>query len=268
LSNFHDAKPFCEDSFMTRPKLVIGNWKMNGSRSSNAELLSDLKTAAPHPTVHVAVCVPHVYLADVARELAGSSLAVGAQDCSTHESGAYTGEVSAAMLADCGGQYVLVGHSERRAQHAESDVLVAEKAQIALKHDLTPVVCVGETLSERESGQTEAVVQRQLSAVIQVLGTKISQIVVAYEPVWAIGTGLTATPEQAQAVHAFLRQLLAKATDQAGVIPLLYGGSVKADNAASLFVQADIDGGLIGGASLKAADFKAIAAAAVHKAAV
>ncbi len=247
---------------MTRPQLVIGNWKMNGLRASNAELLAALKAAPPHPSVQVAVCVPHPYLADVARELANTPLAWGAQDCSAHESGAYTGEVSAAMLADCACRYVLVGHSERRAQHAESDALVADKAKAALKHGLTPVVCVGETLSERQAGQTEAVVQRQLSAVINGLGSDLPQIVVAYEPVWAIGTGQTATPEQAQAVHAFLRQQLAAATDQAALMPLLYGGSVKADNAAALFAQVDIDGGLIGGASLKATEFTAIVAAA------
>jgi triosephosphate isomerase (TIM) len=248
---------------MTRSRLVIGNWKMNGLRSSNAQLLSALKAAQPQPAgVQVAVCVPAPYLADVARELTGSNLAWGAQDCSAFESGAYTGEVSAAMLADCACRYVLVGHSERRAQHAESDALVADKAKAALAQGLTPVVCLGETLAERQSGQTESVVQRQLSAVITTLGAQISRVVIAYEPVWAIGTGQTATPEQAQAVHAFLRQLLAAVTDQAAVIPLLYGGSVKADNAASLFKQADIDGGLIGGASLKAADFMAIAAAA------
>jgi triosephosphate isomerase (TIM) len=247
---------------MTRPKLVIGNWKMNGLRASNAELLGGLKAAAPHATVQTVVCVPHVYVADVVRELAGTRLAVGAQDCSAHDSGAHTGEVSAGMLADCACQYVLVGHSERRAQHAESDVLVAEKAKVALKHGLTPVVCVGETLSERQADQTEAVVRRQLSAVIDRLGSYLPHIVVAYEPVWAIGTGQTATPEQAQAVHLFLRQQLAAATDQAAVMTLLYGGSVKADNAKTLLAQADIDGGLIGGASLKAAEFMAIAAAA------
>ena len=189
-------------------------------------------------------------------------IASGAQDCSAHESGAYTGEVSAAMLSEYGCRYVIVGHSERRAYHAESDQLVADKAKIALAHRLTPIVCVGETLAEREAGQTDAVVKRQLSAVIHTLAHCISQVVVAYEPVWAIGTGRTASPEQAQAVHALLRSQLKAASEKAGEMKILYGGSVKADNAATLFGQADIDGGLIGGASLKASDFVAICRAA------
>jgi triosephosphate isomerase (TIM) len=186
----------------------------------------------------------------------------GAQDCSVHESGAYTGEVSAAMLAEFGCHYVIVGHSERRALHAETDQQVADKAKAALAHKLTPIVCVGETLAEREAGQTDAVVKRQLSAVIHTLGHCISQIVVAYEPVWAIGTGKTASPEQAQAVHALLRAQLHAASQTSDEMLILYGGSVKADNATQLFAQADIDGGLIGGASLKAADFAAICKAA------
>ena len=245
---------------MTR-KRVIGNWKMNGSRASNATLLDALKAASPW-SCEVAVCVPHPYLADTALSLQGSSIAWGAQDSSAHEKGAYTGEVSPAMLAEFGCTYVLAGHSERRQYHGESDGLVAEKAKLALAHRLTPVVCVGETLAEREAGQTEAVVKRQLSAVIHALGHCIGQVVVAYEPVWAIGTGRTASPEQAQAVHAVLRAQLRAASQRADDIPLLYGGSVKADNAASLFSQPDIDGGLIGGASLVAADFDAICRAA------
>jgi triosephosphate isomerase len=244
-----------------RRKLVVGNWKMNGNRASNAELLAALRAAGPW-VAEVAVCVPTPYLADVALSLQGDSMAWGAQDCSAFESGAYTGEVSAPMLAEFGCRYVINGHSERRALHAESDQLVADKAKTALAHRLTPIVCVGETLAEHEAGQTDAVVKRQLSAVIHTLGHCISQIVVAYEPVWAIGTGKTATPEQAQAVHAVLRAQLKAATGQADGMKILYGGSVKADNAAALFSQPDIDGGLIGGAALKAQDFAAICRAA------
>ncbi|HNK18886.1 MAG TPA: triose-phosphate isomerase [Piscinibacter sp.] len=242
---------------MTRRKLVVGNWKMNGTRVANIELLAAIRAEGPF-AAEVAVCAPFPYLADVALSLQGSNIGSGAQDCSAHESGAYTGEVSAAMLAEYGCRYVIVGHSERRAYHAESDQLVADKAKIALAKGLTPIVCVGETLAERETGQTDAVVKRQLSAVIHTLGHCISQVVVAYEPVWAIGTGKTATPEQAQAVHALLRAQLKAASGKAGEMKILYGGSVKADNAATLFSQADIDGGLIGGASLKASDFVAI----------
>ena len=244
-----------------RRKLVVGNWKMNGNRAANAELLAGINAAGPWDA-GVAVCAPFPYLADVALSLQGSRIQWGAQDCSAHESGAYTGEVSAAMAAEFGCHYVIVGHSERRAYHAESDQLVADKAKAALAHKLTPIVCVGETLAERDAGQTDAVVKRQLSAVIHTLAHCISQVVVAYEPVWAIGTGKTATPEQAQAVHALLRAQLHAATQKAGEMLILYGGSVKADNATQLFSQADIDGGLIGGASLKAADFAAICKAA------
>lgn len=246
-----------------RRKLVVGNWKMHGSRAANAQLLAGLKEAGPW-NADVAVCVPFVYIAETALALTGTSLVYGAQDCSAHEQGAYTGEVSSAMLADVGCRYAIVGHSERRAYHAESDQLVADKAKAALAHGVTPIVCVGETRAEREAGQTEAVVKRQLAAVIHTLGHCCGEMVVAYEPVWAIGTGLTATPEQAQAVHAVLRAQLHAATDRAGVMRILYGGSVKADNAAELFSQPDIDGGLIGGASLKAADFSAICRAAAH----
>ena len=246
---------------MSRRKLVVGNWKMNGTRASNAELLATLKAAGPWGA-EVAVCAPYPYLADVVLSLQGSGMSWGAQDCSAHEPGAFTGEVAAAMLADFGCRYVITGHSERRALHAESDQLVADKAKAALAHGLTPIVCVGETLAEREAGQTDAVVKRQLSAVIHTLAHCISQVVVAYEPVWAIGTGKTATPEQAQAVHALLRTQLMAATQKAGEMKILYGGSVKADNAPALFSLPDVDGGLIGGASLKAADFIAICRAA------
>ena len=246
-----------------RRKLVVGNWKMHGSRAANAQLLAGLKEAGPW-NADVAVCVPFVYIAETALALTGTSMVYGAQDCSAHEQGAYTGEVSSAMLADVGCRYAIVGHSERRAYHAESDQLVADKAKAALAHGVTPIVCVGETRAEREAGQTEAVVKRQLAAVIHTLGHCCGEMVVAYEPVWAIGTGLTATPEQAQAVHAVLRAQLHAATDRAAVMRILYGGSVKADNATELFSQPDIDGGLIGGASLKAADFSAICRAAAH----
>ena len=240
-----------------RRKLVVGNWKMNGNRAANAELLAGLKAAGPW-VAEVAVCAPMPYLGDVALSLQGGAIGWGAQDCSAFESGAYTGEVSASMLAEFGCRYVLAGHSERRAMHYETDQLVADKAKAALAQRITPIVCVGETLAEREAGQTDAVVKRQLSAVIHTLGHCISQIVVAYEPVWAIGTGKTASPEQAQAVHALLRAQLKAATGHASEMKILYGGSVKADNATTLFGQADIDGGLIGGASLKAGDFAAI----------
>ncbi|HMM87525.1 MAG: triose-phosphate isomerase [Gammaproteobacteria bacterium] len=245
----------------TRRKLVVGNWKMHGSRKGNAELLEGIVGARPFGC-DVAVCVPFPYLAETAVALAGSDLRWGAQDCSAHEQGAYTGEVSAGMLHEFGCRYVIVGHSERRAYHAEGDPLVADKAKAALARGVTPIVCVGETLAQREAGETEAVVKRQLSAVIHTLAHCASEMVVAYEPVWAIGTGRTATPAQAQQVHALLRAQLQAATPHAPGMRILYGGSVKPDNARELFAQADIDGGLIGGASLKAADFVAICRAA------
>ena len=200
--------------------------------------------------------------AQVQAAAAGTVVAVAAQDVSQHEAGAFTGEVSAAMLKDFGVRYTLVGHSERRQYHGETDAVVAEKAQRALAAGITPIVCVGETLQEREAGQTEAVVKRQLAAVIHLNGHCISEVVVAYEPVWAIGTGRTATPAQAQAVHAVLRAQLAAASEHADRIRLLYGGSMNAGNAAELLAQPDIDGGLVGGASLKAPDFLQIIAAA------
>ena len=244
-----------------RKRLVVGNWKMNGSRASNAALLEALKHAGALPS-EACVCAPALYLEQAAAALRGSSIAWGAQDCSAHRGGAYTGEVSAPMLAEFGCSHVIVGHSERRALHGESDALVAAKAEQALAAKLVPIVCVGETLDEREAGQTAEVVERQLRAVVELLGTAAASIVVAYEPVWAIGTGKTASPEEAQAVHAHLRSVLHAATQRASSLRILYGGSVKADNAAELFAQPDIDGGLIGGASLKAADFIAICQAA------
>jgi triosephosphate isomerase len=244
-----------------RATLVVGNWKMNGSRSANAALLAALRASAPFPG-GVAVCVPAPYLGEVAAALQGSAIAWGAQDCSSHDSGAFTGEVSAAMLAEFACRYVIVGHSERRALHGESDALVAEKAARALAAGLTPIVCVGETLAEREAGETAAVVARQLGAAIARLGDAIGDTVIAYEPVWAIGTGKTASPAEAEAVHAHLRTRLATLSPRAAAVSILYGGSVKPDNAASLFGQPNIDGGLIGGASLNAEHFAAICKAA------
>lgn len=241
---------------MGRKKLIAGNWKMNGSLAANAALMGELLAGIGQPACDVAVCVPAVYLAQVQLLLAGQGgIALGAQDVSQHESGAYTGDVSAAMLKELGARYVIVGHSERRQYQGETDAQVAIKAQRALAAGLTPIVCVGETLREREQGETESVVSRQLSAVIQLNGERLADLVVAYEPVWAIGTGRTATPEQAQTVHAALRALLAAADSQTAGVRILYGGSMNAGNAAELLAQPDIDGGLIGGASLKARDF-------------
>jgi triosephosphate isomerase len=243
-----------------REKLVVGNWKMNGGLAANAALLGDLVAGwAGAPGRQVAVCVPYPYLVQAQAALQATPIAWGAQDVSEHASGAYTGEVSAGMLAEFGCRYAIVGHSERRQFFGDTDAIVAAKAKAALGAGLTPIVCVGELLSEREAGTTDAVVLRQLDAVLAALGADATRIVVAYEPVWAIGTGRTATPDQAQAVHATLRARLTKAG--AGDIALLYGGSVKADNAVALFGRPDIDGGLIGGASLKAADFLGIARA-------
>lgn len=240
---------------------------MNGSLAANEALLTALAQGLTvPPACEIVVCVPAPYLAQVhALKSAHANLAVlelGAQDVSAHASGAYTGEVSAAMLKDLGCRYVIVGHSERRQYHGETDALVADKAKAALASGITPIVCVGETLDEREAGRTEEVVKRQLAAVIHANGHCISEIVLAYEPVWAIGTGKTASPEEAQEVHAVLRAQLKAATDQSARVKILYGGSMNADNAALLLVQSDIDGGLIGGASLKAVDFLKIIAAA------
>ncbi|HET9823606.1 MAG TPA: triose-phosphate isomerase [Burkholderiaceae bacterium] len=246
---------------MARKQLIVGNWKMHGSHTANAELLAGIVGGRPY-LADVAVCVPFPYLSEAAVALAATDIRWGAQDCSAHEQGAYTGEVSAAMLQEFGCRYAIVGHSERRQYHGESDALVADKAKAALARGVTPIVCVGETLAQREAGETEAVVKRQLSVVIHTLAHCAGEMVVAYEPVWAIGTGRTASPEQAQAVHALLRAQLAAATPRAADMKILYGGSVKPDNAATLFAQPDIDGGLVGGASLKAADFVAICRAA------
>ena len=244
-----------------KQKLIAGNWKMNGSLSANEALLRAVQAGAA-TGCQVAMCVPSVYLSQVQSLVAGSGIWLGAQDVSAHEQGAYTGEVSAAMLRDIGVRCCIVGHSERRQHHSESDALVAMKAKQALAAGITPIVCLGETLAEREAGMTADVVRRQLAAVIHLNAHCISEIVLAYEPVWAIGTGKTASPEQAQQVHALLRAQLRAATVQADRVSIVYGGSMNAANAASLLAQPDIDGGLVGGASLKAADFLSIVAAA------
>ena len=243
-------------------KLIAGNWKMNGGLAANEALVKAMLAAIGTPACDVALCAPAPYLAQLQSLLQGSPIAWGSQDVSAHEQGAYTGEISVAMLKDFGCRYAIVGHSERRQYHGETDEVVAAKAQRALAGGVTPIVCVGETLAQREAGETEAVVKRQLAAVIHTVGHCITEIVVAYEPVWAIGTGKTASPEQAQQVHAVLRAQLAAATTNPKRIHILYGGSMNAANAASLLAQPDIDGGLIGGASLKAADFLQIVAAA------
>ena len=247
---------------MTKKKLIAGNWKMNGGIAANDALVRAIAAGMKDAKCTVAVCVPAPFLAQVQMLRHGSAIELGAQDVSRHEQGAYTGEHSAAMLKEFGVRYAIVGHSERRQYHGEGDQLVADKAKAALAHGITPIVCVGETLAEREADRTEEVVKRQLAAVIHTNGHCISEIVVAYEPVWAIGTGKTATPEQAQQVHAVLRAQLQAATEHADRVQILYGGSMNAANAASLLAQPDIDGGLIGGASLKAPDFLQIIAAA------
>lgn len=243
-----------------RRKLVAGNWKMHGSLADNDALLTAVLAGMAGVKAEVAVCVPYPYLAQAQARLAGSAIAWGAQNMSQHGKGAYTGEVSAAMLNDFGCKYVIVGHSERRAIYGESDQVVADKYAAAQAAGLTPILCVGETLNEREECITEQVVGRQLDAVIEKCGVaSLARAVVAYEPVWAIGTGVTATPDQAQSVHAFIRGKI-RALDAAIADHLViqYGGSVKGANAAELFAQPDIDGGLIGGASLAADDFLAI----------
>jgi triosephosphate isomerase len=247
-----------------RQKLVMGNWKMHGSLQGNAALLADLVAGTATLTAAVAVCPPYPYLAQVTTLLAESSIAVGAQNLSEQTAGAFTGEVAGAMLKELGCGYVLVGHSERRTLYGESDALVAAKFAAAQRQGLIPVLCVGETQSERDAAQTEAVVARQIMAVVDLVDVAaLANAVVAYEPVWAIGTGKVATPAQAQEVHVFIRQLVAgQDAALAAGLQLLYGGSVKPQNAAELFGQPDIDGGLIGGASLVAADFLAICAAA------
>jgi triosephosphate isomerase len=258
LAVFHRTTPHM------RRKLIAGNWKMHGSRSMAEALVSEIAAQRPQ-TADVLVFPPFPYLAELAARHGAGGIGFGAQDVSEHEGqGAYTGEVSAAMLADVGAQWTLVGHSERRHYHRESDELVARKFAAACAAGLTPILCIGETLEERQSGQTEAVLSRQLGAVIAHCGiAPFYTAVIAYEPVWAIGTGQTASPEQAQQAHAFIRSQLEREDGMiARLTRLLYGGSVKAANAAALFAQPDVDGGLIGGASLTADDFLGICAAA------
>jgi len=246
---------------MRRP-LVAGNWKMYGSRAMVRDVVGVLRKISV--TAEVVVCPPAVYLGLAAELCAGSSLCIGAQNLHVEAEGAYTGEISAAMLRDAGCSYVIVGHSERRRDHAESDELVASKCRAAQQEGLVPIVCVGESLAEREAGKAFAVVERQLGVVAAALGRNdLSRLVVAYEPVWAIGTGLSATPQQAQEVHAFLRSLIVGMDPEAGAsMRIVYGGSVKRSNAHELFAQPDIDGGLVGGACLEAVEFAAICAAA------
>jgi len=248
-----------------RRRLVAGNWKMHGSLAVNLALLSSLKrSVAPSDGLDVAICAPFPYLFQVAEGLRGSSLAWGAQDLSEHDVGAYTGEVSGPMLADLGCAYVLVGHSERRVLHGENDRLIAAKFGAAQRAGLIPILCVGETLEQRDGGDMQAVLQRQVDAVLKGSGVAaFRRAVVAYEPVWAIGTGRTASPAQAQAAHLHLRSLVAAQDARlAAELTIIYGGSVKPENAKEIFSMPDVDGGLIGGASLVAEDFTAICSAA------
>ncbi|THF62557.1 triose-phosphate isomerase [Pseudothauera rhizosphaerae] len=243
-------------------KLVAGNWKMHGSLAANAALLGGLASAG-ELGVSCAVCVPYPYLAQARQCLEAASIVLGAQDVSEFAAGAYTGEVSGAMLAEFGCRYAIVGHSERRALFGEDDATVGRKAAAALAAELVPIVCVGETLAERDAGATLAVIRRQLDAVAAVLGgAALARVVLAYEPVWAIGTGRSATPVQVGEVHGAIRAWLGERCAQAAAVPILYGGSVKPDNAAELFAVKDVDGGLVGGASLVAEDFLAICRAA------
>ncbi len=249
---------------MRRP-IVAGNWKMHGTRSENARLIEEIISRYPaDPAAECIVCPPYVYLQEVGRLLRDSAIFLGAQDVCADAQGAFTGEISVAMLKDVGCQYVIVGHSERRLLYRETDQLVARKFGAAQAKALVPILCVGEQLAERETGRTREVVARQLDAVLELCGAQaLGSAVIAYEPVWAIGTGRNATPEQAQEVHAFIRdRIAAQDATIAGATRILYGGSVKASNAAELFAMPDVDGGLIGGASLKADEFLAILAAA------
>ncbi len=250
-----------------RKFLVAGNWKMNGSNAANNALVAGLLDGVPEGDgFELLVCPPFPYLAAVAQQAAGSKVSVGAQNVAEHEAGAYTGETAPSMLVDVGCAYVIVGHSERRAMYGESSQQVAAKYVAAQAAGLKPILCVGETLEERESGATESVINEQLDAVVELAGiASIAAAVIAYEPVWAIGTGMTATPDQAQDVHRHIRARLATAdAELAAKVQILYGGSMKGENAPGLLGMEDIDGGLIGGASLKASDFLAIAQAAAE----
>ena len=260
----YDPAPFrkaVEKRSGMRKPLVAGNWKMNGSRESIKTLVTGVKAGIGNVgNTEVAVCPPFVHLSQTAQALTGSGIALGAQNVCNQDVGAYTGEISGAMLKEMGCAYAIVGHSERRALYGETDALVAQRFLAAQRNDLTPIFCIGETLDEREAGATEAVCARQIDAVLDAAGIEVfTDAVIAYEPVWAIGTGKTATPEQAQVVHAFIRgKLAALNPDIAEKLRIQYGGSMKPGNAAELMAQPDIDGGLIGGASLQAEDFLAI----------
>ncbi len=260
------SRPHTEEGLMRTP-LVAGNWKLQGDRAFARALCSELIDKGWANGVGLAVMPPFPYLAELAVQLGSTRLALGAQDISEHAKGAYTGEVAGSMLKECGASYVLVGHSERRQYHAESSAMVARKLLAAKAAGLIPILCVGESESEREQGSTDQVIREQLAAVFELGGASVLQgCVVAYEPVWAIGTGKTASPEQAQAVHALIRSEAARHDARmSSSLPILYGGSVKPSNAAELFSQPDIDGGLIGGASLVADDFLAIARAAAQR---
>ncbi len=253
----------------SRTPLVAGNWKMHGSLMRNAQLVRDVVAgAASLHDVELLVCPPHVYLHSVAQLIAGNALQLGAQNLAEYErEGMFTGEILGTMLADVGCRYVIVGHSERRSLFGETSQMVAQKTRAATAAGLRPIVCVGETLAERNEGATEKVLKTQLGTVLDTVElSQLRDMVVAYEPVWAIGTGQTASPQQAQDAHALLRgQIAARDAKLADSVRILYGGSVKADNAATLFAGEDVDGGLIGGASLRAADFLAIATAAANK---
>ena len=247
-----------------RRKIVAGNWKLHGDRKFACALVEEIARVAPVEGVERVVLPPLPYLSELVEHFADRGVSFGAQDVSVNEKGAYTGEVSAAMLLDVGAKYGLVGHSERRQYHRETSELVAQKFFAAKRAGLIPILCVGESLHEREAGQTEWRIEEQLEPLFKIGGPDcLNGAVIAYEPVWAIGTGRTATPEQAQAVHAFIRgEVASRSANIAGSLPILYGGSVKPDNAQALFSQPDVDGGLVGGASLVAADFLAIASAA------
>ncbi len=243
-----------------RQKLFVGNWKMNGSLVANGRLLREIKSGIKDAQGEVAICVPACYLGQCCEILIQSNIALGAQDVSSHATGAYTGDISARMLQDFGCKYVIVGHSERREYHGETDEEIAHKAQRAMAAGVTPIVCVGETLAQKEAGRTQEIIEMQMNAFLSVLDPKeTNNLIVAYEPIWAIGTGKTATPEMAQEVHAMLRTLLIKKSAEAGKrTRILYGGSMRPQNARELLKMPDIDGGLIGGASLIATDFLAI----------
>lgn len=249
---------------MARRPLVVGNWKMNGTRASSQTLLADILAGLTDCRADVGVCPPAVFIPEIAAQLAGKTVRLGSQNIADQDEGAFTGEISGKMLREFDCTLAIVGHSERRAIYGETDALVAARYARSIAHGVTPILCVGETLEERESNATFSVIDKQLGAVLDLCGVEsLAKAVIAYEPVWAIGTGRTASTEQAQEVHAYIRQQIAgRNAEVAGNLQILYGGSVKPDNAAALFGQPDVDGGLIGGASLDAKSFLAICLAA------